>query len=161
LAREWELTPDERDSKVRYNEGIGYMVQLFLENSTEDKADLLDLVISELDIVVKGQQDDEEKVFQTFTKTTLPTVYRITLSHLVAYQQTIATDKDNALPVLTTSIAHFSTLISYIKVVNSRTILKSALVSGQKFLDNFLSLGLPLLGDMIASNYIDVQVVGK
>ena len=160
LEKEWDITADEKENKVRYNEGIGYFVSSYISHSTDDLGGLLEGVINELDIVVKGA-DEEDRAFPTFTRTTLPTVYKIALVHLLAYQKQMTKNSENGFNILSSSVAHFATLISYIKIINSRPLLRSALIYGQKFLENFLSCGLPLLESMIKENFVDVQVLLK
>ena len=160
LQNSWDLTADEKENKVRYNEGIGYFVSKYFSHSSEDLGDLLQLVIKDLDVVVK-KSDEDDQVFPTFNRATLPTVYKIVFMQLLAYQKQITKDKDNGFDILSASVAYFATLISYIKIINSRPLLRSALIYGQKFLESFLSLGLPLLEGMMATNFVDVQVLLK
>ena len=160
LQREWDITEDEKENKVRFNEGVGYLVRTFLSHSSENQGDLLDLLVEQLDVVVK-KDEDVEKIFPTFTRATLPTIYKIVLTKLVEYQKSISSDKENGLDILTNCVGNFANLITYIKIIESRPLLRSALLYGQKFLESFLAIGLPLLSPMISDNYVEVQSILK
>ena len=160
LQKDWDITADEKENKVRFNEGVGYLVNTFLSNSSESNGDLLDLLVEQLDVVVK-KDEDVEKIFPTFSRATLPTIYKIVLTKLVEHQKSIPADKENGFDILTNCVGNFANLINYIKVVNSRPLLRSALLFGQKFLDGFLTIGLPLLSPMISNSFVEVQSILK
>ena len=148
LEGTWEGGP-------KHNDGVAMLVKCWLEHGAE-----MEEVVGELQTVI----DKTGSNLPSLTRGTLPTVYRVVCEKLVVNLRKISTDKpdENTVTDLAECVNHFAVLISFIKQINnSRPMIRSALTLGQRFLDLFLSKGLPALSGLMKDQWLEVQSILK
>ena len=159
LEMNWKLSADEKEGRFKLNEAIGYLVQLYITHSGENSVEVLKDFVEVISSVVETPK--EPKKYPMFDKNSLPAIYKVIMMNISSSLRSISNPTESDFTLLDNIVSLFVQMITLIRRISSRPILRSTLVYGQTFLEGFLTVGMPLLNKLMKSDRDEVQALIK